>query len=126
MCGIFGTTADGCVQKTLQALHFLEYRGYDSAGMCVKNGSLQVFKTQGRVSVLEGKLPQNVAGESATGHTRWATHGEVCDKNAHPFLSQDGAFSICHNGILENYVSLKTQLQKEGFTFVSDTDSETI
>ncbi|MGN1066200.1 MAG: glutamine--fructose-6-phosphate transaminase (isomerizing) [Candidatus Fimimonas sp.] len=126
MCGIFGTTADGCVQKTLQALHFLEYRGYDSAGMCVKNGSLQVFKTQGRVSVLEGKLPQNVAGESATGHTRWATHGAVCDKNAHPFLSQDGAFSICHNGILENYVSLKTQLQKEGFTFVSDTDSETI
>ena len=126
MCGIFGAIDFDCAQKTVEALHFLEYRGYDSAGICVNDGKLHLFKTQGRVSTLQSKLPSPLCGKNAIGHTRWATHGEVCDRNAHPFLSQDGTFAICHNGILENYLQLKQWLESCGTKFVSDTDSETV
>ncbi len=126
MCGIFGAIDVDCAQKTVEALHFLEYRGYDSAGICVNDGKLHLFKTTGRVSALQNKLPTPLCGKNAIGHTRWATHGEVCDRNAHPFLSQDGTFAICHNGILENYLQLKRSLESLGTKFVSDTDSETV
>lgn len=124
MCGIFGAVCSDCVQKTLSALHFLEYRGYDSAGICVGGDGLTVIKTEGRVSALEQMLPQNLCGVRAMGHTRWATHGKVCNANAHPFLSQDGNFCICHNGILENYRQLQQLLPQVKFS--SQTDSETI
>lgn len=127
MCGIFGAVERDCVQKTIDALHFLEYRGYDSAGICVaESDGLHLFKTQGRVSALEDMLPSDLLGTSAIGHTRWATHGEVSNCNAHPFLSGDGTFAICHNGILDNFAELKANLQKSGAVFSSETDSETI
>lgn len=126
MCGIFGALEGDCVGKTLQALHFLEYRGYDSAGIAVKTDKLTVIKSKGRISALESKLPQKLEGNSAIGHTRWATHGAVCDENAHPFLSADGSFAICHNGIIENHLQLKEDLLQSGVKCVSQTDSETV
>lgn len=127
MCGIFGAIDADCVGKTISALHFLEYRGYDSAGICAKVGDrLCLYKAVGRVSVLESRLPHDFHGRNAIGHTRWATHGQVSDINAHPFLSADKTFAICHNGILENFSQLKSLLRSEGFGFSSDTDSETV
>ncbi len=126
MCGIFGTVGTDCVSKTVDALHFLEYRGYDSAGIAVKNGCLSVVKTVGRVAELEKKLPTAFCGHAAIGHTRWATHGEVSEVNAHPFLSQDGNFVICHNGIIENHKELRKLLSKNGLETTSQTDSEVI
>lgn len=126
MCGIFGTVGENCVAKTLGALHFLEYRGYDSAGIAVKNEQISVVKTVGRVSALEQKLPSELHGIAAIGHTRWATHGEVSEINAHPLTSADGRFAICHNGIIENHKELKTLLRQNGVETVSQTDSEVI
>lgn len=126
MCGIFGTIGNDCVVKTMRALHFLEYRGYDSAGIAVKGETLSVVKTVGRVSVLGEKLKNDFFGQLAIGHTRWATHGEVSEVNAHPFLSPDGSFVICHNGIIENYGELKKFLQEHGLKTMSQTDSEVI
>ena len=126
MCGIFGVIDENCVEKTLQALRFLQYRGYDSAGIAVKGKGIEVFKCSGRVEDLQGKIPPLTAGALAIGHTRWATHGNVCDENAHPFLSNDGNFAICHNGIIENFEKLKISLQDAGCRFSSQTDSETV
>ncbi len=126
MCGIFGTIGNDCVAETLRTLHFLEYRGYDSAGIAVKGETLSVVKTVGRVSALEEKLNNDFFGQLAIGHTRWATHGEVSEVNAHPFLSPDGSFAICHNGIIENYEQLKKFLQENGLKTVSQTDSEVV
>lgn len=126
MCGIFGVIDENCVEKTLQALRFLQYRGYDSAGIAVKGKGIEVFKCSGRVEDLQGKIPPLTAGALAIGHTRWATHGNVCDENAHPFLSNDGNFAICHNGIIENFEKLKISLQDAGYRFSSQTDSETV
>ena len=127
MCGIFGMIGSGAVQTTLTALKYLEYRGYDSAGVAVKrNGQLDVFKTEGRIGKLRELVPQGLQADTAIGHTRWATHGAVCSENAHPFYSPDKHFAVVHNGIIENYQSIKADFTSRGAHFSSATDSETV
>lgn len=128
MCGIVGYI--GTKQAfpiLLKGLKRLEYRGYDSAGVALLNGNLTVYKKAGKVSELEkitqGKMMEATIG---IGHTRWATHGEPNDDNAHPHLSQSGNLAIIHNGIIENYESIKEELQKRGYEFGSDTDTEVL
>ncbi len=112
----------------IKGLKRLEYRGYDSAGVALlKEGELKIFKTKGKVSDLEDLTAnKNVSGNIGMGHTRWATHGEPNDRNSHPHLSQDGNLAIIHNGIIENYGTLKEELQKRGHVFSSDTDTEVL
>lgn len=126
MCGIFGMIGQNAVGTTRKALKRLEYRGYDSAGIASNDGDLHIYKSSGRVEKLNSMIPQDIGASLAIGHTRWATHGAVCDENAHPFLSYDNRFAIVHNGIIENYLELKDELVKSGVTFTSATDSETI
>jgi glucosamine--fructose-6-phosphate aminotransferase (isomerizing) len=111
----------------MQGLQRLEYRGYDSAGIAILNGDLRVYKKAGKVSDLaEFTKDKNVKGNIGMGHTRWATHGEPNDRNAHPHFSQSKNFAIIHNGIIENYSSIKKELSKRGHTFDSDTDTEVL
>ncbi len=128
MCGIVGYIGGKEVFPILiNGLKRLEYRGYDSAGIAILNGTLDVYKQQGKVSGLEKfALSKNVKGNIGIGHTRWATHGEPSDINAHPHLSMNGVFSVVHNGIIENYATLKKDLTNHGFTFLSDTDTEVL
>ncbi len=128
MCGIVGYIGDKDVYPILiQGLQRLEYRGYDSAGLAIYNNTLQVFKCKGRVSDLEKHVAEeNISGQIGIGHTRWATHGEPNDRNAHPHTSMNGDFVLVHNGIIENYAELKSDLQKKGYTFQSDTDTEVL
>lgn len=129
MCGIVGYIGKRDVFPILiKGLKRLEYRGYDSAGVALLNDSLQVYKKAGKVSDLEDFVAtQNLTSASiGIGHTRWATHGEPNDRNAHPHLSQDGKIALIHNGIIENYGSLKTELQSRGHVFKSDTDTEVL
>lgn len=126
MCGIIGYAGEkSSVPILLDGLKTLEYRGYDSAGISVQNGDrLLTVKSKGRLSVLEEKL-QNTAAWSATcgiGHTRWATHGEPSDINSHPHTTE--RLSVVHNGIIENYAEIEELLIKEGYSFVSETDTE--
>ena len=128
MCGIVGALAQRNVTGILlEGLRRLEYRGYDSAGVCLVNGDgkLQLRKTQGKVADLESALDDNpTAGQLGIAHTRWATHGIPSDKNSHPHAS--GNFALVHNGIIENYQALRDQLIAKGYEFQSETDTEVV
>lgn len=128
MCGIVGYIGQkDAFPILINGLKRLEYRGYDSAGVALLNGQLEVFKKKGKVAELEEfVLPKNTSGNIGIGHTRWATHGEPSDKNAHPHSSMNGTFSLVHNGIIENYAELKEDLEKQGFRFQSQTDTEVL
>lgn len=128
MCGIVGYIGDKNVYPILiQGLQRLEYRGYDSAGLAIYNDSLNVYKCKGRVSDLEKFVSaEDISGHIGIGHTRWATHGEPNDRNAHPHTSMNGDFVLVHNGIIENYAEVKSDLLKKGYIFQSDTDTEVL
>jgi glucosamine--fructose-6-phosphate aminotransferase (isomerizing) len=129
MCGIVGYVGKRNSQRILlDGLKKLEYRGYDSAGLAVFTSSgLAVKKAQGRLAVLESKLEQEpLEGTIGIGHTRWATHGKPSDVNSHPHTDNSMKFSVVHNGIIENYMSLKEELTAKGHRFVSETDTEVI
>jgi len=128
MCGIVAYIGQKEVYPILiKGLQRLEYRGYDSAGIAILNGDLKVFKKAGKVSDLHDHVKgMDTSGKIGMGHTRWATHGEPNDRNAHPHYSQNGKFAIIHNGIIENYSSIKAELTKRGHTFNSDTDTEVL
>ena len=130
MCGIVGYIGDQqAAPILLDGLEKLEYRGYDSAGIAVYDGQeMHVMKAQGRLKVLSelshgGEL---LPGTLGIGHTRWATHGAPSDTNAHPHFNQDRTIAVVHNGIIENYLKLKKKLEKKGYVFVSETDTEII
>lgn len=129
MCGIVGYVGKRESQTVLiEGLKKLEYRGYDSAGVAVytKNG-LEVKKAKGRLAVLESQLQDApLTGSIGIGHTRWATHGKPSDVNSHPHTDNSQKFSVVHNGIIENYLSLKDELSAKGHQFVSETDTEVI
>ena len=129
MCGIVGYIGNRqAAPLLLEGLSRLEYRGYDSAGICVANGELHVEKAKGRLQNLAEKT-QNGAllpGTLGIGHTRWATHGQPNDVNSHPHLSENGKVAIVHNGIIENYLELREYLEAKGIRFTSETDSEVV
>ena len=130
MCGIVGYIGHrDAYPIILKGLKRLEYRGYDSAGIALYDGSdIKLCKTKGKVADLETKIDHEIAtkGNLGIGHTRWATHGEPNDVNSHPHYSNSGNLVIIHNGIIENYESLKTELIKRGYVFKSDTDTEVL
>ena len=131
MCGIVGFVGrEEAAPILLEGLRQMEYRGYDSAGIAVRSPEkgLQVKKSKGRLQVL-ADLTHNgadLSGPLGIGHTRWATHGEPNDVNAHPHVSENGAIALVHNGIIENYLEIKEQLTRQGVTFASDTDTEVV
>lgn len=128
MCGIVGYTGPReAYPVILKGLKRLEYRGYDSAGVALLNSGLKVYKKKGKVAELENNvIGKDVHSHIGIGHTRWATHGEPSDRNAHPHLSQSGELAIIHNGIIENYAQIKQELIKKGYAFKSDTDTEVL
>ena len=126
MCGIVGYIGNKAAQPVLlKCLERLEYRGYDSCGIAVSSSRIGVYKDAVRVGVLGKTLPR-LGGRMGIGHTRWATHGEPSKVNAHPHLDCEGKIAVVHNGIINNYQSLKQKLISEGHSFVSETDTEVI
>ncbi|MFI0716787.1 glutamine--fructose-6-phosphate transaminase (isomerizing) [Streptomyces inhibens] len=134
MCGIVGYIGKRDVAPLLlEGLQRLEYRGYDSAGIAIHAGGsgkaaggLKTAKAKGRVRELESRLPKRFAGTTGIAHTRWATHGAPTDENAHPHLDTEGKVAVVHNGIIDNAAELRTRLTADGFTFVSETDTEVL
>jgi glutamine---fructose-6-phosphate transaminase (isomerizing) len=128
MCGIVGYIGDReALPVLINGLKRLEYRGYDSAGVAILGKQINVYKCKGKVSDLEKHLKgKDTSGNIGIGHTRWATHGEPNDINAHPHQSYNGKFTIIHNGIIENYARLRTRLEDRGVSFRSETDTEVL
>jgi glucosamine--fructose-6-phosphate aminotransferase (isomerizing) len=128
MCGIVGYIGfKNAYPILINGLKRLEYRGYDSSGIALQNGKVNIYKRKGKVTDLEKFVESgDVSGTIGMGHTRWATHGEPNDVNAHPHASMNGVFTIIHNGIIENYASLKNKLIDRGYTFQSETDTEVL
>ncbi|MFT4758401.1 MAG: glucosamine--fructose-6-phosphate aminotransferase (isomerizing) [Paraglaciecola sp.] len=128
MCGIIAYLGtEEAFPILIKGLQRLEYRGYDSSGVALLNGSMNVYKKKGKVSeLLNFTNDKNTEGTIGIGHTRWATHGKPDDTNAHPHLSQNGRIALVHNGIIENYAVLKQALIKKGHTFKSETDTEVL
>ena len=117
MCGIVGYIGKReAYPIIIKGLRRLEYRGYDSAGVALLNGDLNVYKKKGKVvDLVDHAKGKNLSASIGIGHTRWATHGEPNDENAHPHVSQSGRLAIIHNGIIENYASLRIVLEKKGY-----------
>ncbi len=128
MCGIVGYTGPKeAYPIIITGLKRLEYRGYDSTGIALLNGGLKVYKKKGRVAELEEAiLGKDLQSHTGIGHTRWATHGEPSDRNAHPHTSASGKLAMIHNGIIENYAQLKKELSNKGYVFTSETDTEVL
>ncbi|AGB31174.1 glucosamine/fructose-6-phosphate aminotransferase, isomerizing [Natrinema pellirubrum DSM 15624] len=128
MCGIIGRVGDGnALEPLLTGLENLEYRGYDSAGVAVQNGSgINVEKRSGKVEELKSSIGEPLQGEVGIGHTRWSTHGPPTDANAHPHTDESEDVAVVHNGIIENYTELRERLAANGYKFTSDTDTEVI
>ncbi|WP_428235117.1 glutamine--fructose-6-phosphate transaminase (isomerizing) [Gracilimonas sp.] len=127
MCGIVGYIGDQQASKIIiDGLKRLEYRGYDSAGLAIINGELKIKKGKGKVASLEKMITPTENGTVGIGHTRWATHGEPNDINSHPHTGQNGKLALVHNGIIENYNTLKKKLSDQGYTFYSETDTEVL
>lgn len=128
MCGIVGYTGPReAYPIVLKGLKRLEYRGYDSSGVALLNHGLKVYKKKGKVAELEESLiGADVKANIGIGHTRWATHGEPSDRNAHPHESASGRLAMIHNGIIENYALIKKELENKGYSFKSDTDTEVL
>ncbi|EGS29698.1 putative glutamine--fructose-6-phosphate transaminase (isomerizing) [Peptoniphilus sp. oral taxon 375 str. F0436] len=130
MCGIVGYCGlENAEERIIQGLEKLEYRGYDSAGISIINSDKEIttVKRVGKLKALKEALKDTpLDGRVGVGHTRWATHGVPSDVNSHPQLSQSGKFAVVHNGIIENFLDLKKELQDQGYQFKSDTDTEVI
>jgi glucosamine--fructose-6-phosphate aminotransferase (isomerizing) len=128
MCGIVGYTGPReAYPIVLKGLKRLEYRGYDSSGVALLNDGLKLYKKKGKVAELEESLiGKDVHSHIGIGHTRWATHGEPSDRNAHPHISPSGKLAMIHNGIIENYALIKKDLLSKGYQFTSDTDTEVL
>ena len=129
MCGIVGYVGErDCTDVLLDSLSKLEYRGYDSAGIAVfENGEITVEKAKGELKNLREKVAEHKPmGHCGIGHTRWATHGSPSDVNAHPHFNKEESIVVVHNGIIENYLKLKKKLEKKGYEFISETDTEVI
>lgn len=130
MCGIVGFIGrKPAAPLLLEGLAKLEYRGYDSAGIAlVSEAGIEIHKAKGRLQILSDMIGGGEGMEAAVGigHTRWATHGKPSDENSHPHRSASGRFAVVHNGIIENYATLKKQLMEEGVQFLSETDTEVV
>ncbi|MFB6308739.1 MAG: glutamine--fructose-6-phosphate transaminase (isomerizing) [Haloarculaceae archaeon] len=127
MCGIIGYVGrEDALPILRESLSNLEYRGYDSAGIALGGERLDVYKKEGELSALEAVLPQSSTATTGIGHTRWSTHGEPTDRNAHPHIDESGDVAVVHNGIIENYDALRGELEGRGHEFTSDTDTEVV